>query len=82
MSCNFGADANNQCTGASCGDYFCYHGTNVSQAAYNGFGDAKASFPAGSYVIGTTKCGEHGTTDAAPASWPATVYITYWLQGS
>jgi hypothetical protein len=72
LSCSFG-------TNATYGNYFCYSGS-VSQQAYNAFVDATASFPTSSYILGTTGCAER-TTDTAPTTWPATIYLTYWLLG-
>ena len=74
MSCTFGADA-------SYGYYFCYYSASstITQAAYNGFSDASASFPASSYYVSKTACDTRSNT--TPSSWPAALYVTYFLMG-
>lgn len=87
MSCTFGTDGANLCSGVSCGDYFCYSGS-VTQAAFRGFQDAgnttgsgniASAFPASSYYISSSACGLRANT--TPGSWPSNVYVTYWLLG-
>jgi len=80
MTWSYGADGAAQCSGASCGNYFCLSGS-VSQAVYKGFNDASGSFNANAYIIDTSACAAR-TNAGAPASWPANIYVTYWLQGA
>ena len=74
MSCYFGNDA-------TYGDYFCYYTASsaITQVVYNGFSDAASSFPTNSNYISKTACDLRANT--TPATWPAALYVTYFLQG-
>ncbi len=64
---------------ATDGNYFCLYGP-VPQAWGNGASDTVANFPANSFIVDATACGVRSGTP--PSSWPATLYLTYWLKGS
>lgn len=69
-------------TDATYGDYFCLSGSMTSVQC-NGMADASSKFPVNSYVVNATSCSTRtAVTCASIGSWPATVYVTYWLRGA
>ena len=56
--------------------YFCLYGS-MSRSAYEGVAAAAAEFSSSVFFVNTTACGSN--TNAVPGSYPATVYVNYYL---
>lgn len=74
---------------ATHGHYFCYTGSAVTSVEHDGLLEVPDQFPSDTggvpeqkiVVISYNACGKRSddVLGATPASWPAVVYVTYWL---